>query len=294
MSASTANTSLRTSIIVDSAASLPAGLIGNRLLQIVPMKLVIGGTTYEDGRDLTASEFYAMLSRTPGGATTSSPSPAAFLEAYELAAVHSDSILCIVVATQFSATADSARTALGEFHQSHPDHQVVVMDSQSAAGGQGLIVTEALRRAEAGAPLASINKACERVRDRVRLLAFVDTLYYLWKGGRVPRYAHAGASLLRLKPTFEMHRGQIATVARPRTRRRAVNKLVQLMADRVDGPKVHAAVLHAASEDGAVALHDRIVREFDCSESYVTEFSPVMGAHIGPGMLGVAFWSDQP
>ena len=291
---STANTSRRASIVVDSAASLPAGLIGHRLLQIVPMKLTIAGTTYEDGRELTTSEFYAMLSRSPGAATTSSPSPAAFLEAFELAAEHSDSIFCIVVAAQFSATADSARTAIGEFRQSHPDHQVIVMDSRSAAGGQGLIATEALRRAEGGEPLAAINEACERVRDRVRLLAFVDTLYYLWKGGRVPRFAHAGASLLRLKPTFELHQAQISTVARPRTRRRAVNKLVQLMADRVGASSVHAAVLHAASEDGAMALHDRINREFDCAESYVTEFSPVMGAHIGPGMLGVAFWSDQP
>jgi fatty acid-binding protein DegV len=106
--------------------------------------------------------------------------------------------------------------------------------------------------------------------------------------------AHAGASILRLKPTFELHRSQIATVARPRTAKRAVNKLVQLMADRVDGSGIHVAVLHAASEDAAVALHDRIIREFDCAESYVTEFSPVMGAHIGPGMLGVAFWSEQP
>ena len=258
------------------------------------MRLNIAGATYEDGRDLTTSEFYAMLSGSPGAATTSSPSPTAFLEAFELAALHSESILCIVVAARFSATADSARTAVGEFHQSHPDHQIMVMDSQSAAGGQGLIATEALRRAEEGASLVSIHQACERVRDKVRLLAFVDTLYYLWKGGRVPRIAHAGASLLRIKPTFELHQARIATVARPRTRKRAIDKLVQLMAERVDGSGVHAAVMHAASEESAAALHDRIVREFDCTESYVTEFSPVMGAHIGPGMLGVAFWSEHP
>ena len=290
----TAKNTSQVSIVVDSAASLPPGLLGHHLLQIVPMRLTIGDTTYEDGRDLTTSEFYSMLRRMPGAATTSSPSPAAFLEAFELAARHSRSILCIVVAAQFSATADAARTAIGDFHQSHPDHQVIVMDSQSAAGGQGLIATEALREAGAGAALAAVSEAGERVRDGVRLLAFVDTLFYLWKGGRVPRIAHAGASLLRLKPTFELHRAQIATVARPRTARRAVNKLVQLMADRVGSSRVHAAVMHAASEEGAVALHDRIVREFDCSESYVTEFSPVMGAHIGPGMLGVAFWSELP
>jgi DegV family protein with EDD domain len=256
------------------------------------MRLTIAGASYEDGIDLTTSEFYAMLKQAPGDATTSSPSPAAFLEALQQAAEGSDSTLCIVVAAQFSATADSASTAIGELRQSHPDHQVVVMDSESAAGGQGLIATAALRQAEAGAPLAAVLEAGERVRDGVRLLAFVDTLYYLWKGGRVPRLAHAGASLLKLKPTFELHRAQIATVARPRTGRRAVDKLVQLMADRVDGARVHVAVMHAASEEGADALHDRITREFDCSESYVAEFSPVMGAHIGPGMLGVAFWSE--
>ncbi len=258
------------------------------------MRLNISGATYEDGKDLSASEFYAMLRRSPGAATTSSPTPAAFLEAFESAAEQSDSILCIVVAAQFSATADAARAAIGEFQEGHPEHQVAVMDSQSAAGGQGLIATEALRRAESGASLASITESAEQVRDRVRLLASVDTLFYLWKGGRVPRLAHAGASLLRLKPTFELYQAEIATVARPRTAKRALSKLVELMADRVAGLKVHANVMHAASEEAAAELHERVLREFDCAETYVSEFSPVMGAHIGPGLLGVAFWSEEP
>ena len=291
---STANTRRRTAIVVDSAASLPADLTGHSLLHIVPMRLNVAGATYEDGKDLATSDFYAMLKRAPGAATTSSPSPAAFLEAFESAAGHSDSILCIVVAAQFSATADAARAAVGEFQQGHPDHQVTVMDSRSAAGGQGLIATEALRRAEAGASLALVTEAAEKVRDRVRLLASVNTLFYLWKGGRVPRLAHAGASLLRLKPTFELHQAQIATVARPRTAKRALSKLVELMADRVGGQTVHASVMHAASEEAAAKLHERVLREFDCEETYVSEFSPVMGAHIGPGLLGVAFWAEQP
>ena len=281
------------SVVVDSAASLPAD-IGQRhpLLQIAPMRLTIGGRTYEDGKDISTAEFYNLLQRHPGTATTSAPSPAAFLEAFERAAQRSGPILCIVVAEQFSSTIDSARSASREFSGQHPDHEVHVMDSRSAAGGQGLIALEALRLSQAGEPLSEIVDATARIADRVRLLAFVDTLYYLWKGGRVPGIAHAGARLLRIKPTFELHRAEIGTVAKPRTTRRALDRLIRLMADRVEGRPISACVMHAAAEENALWLHERITREFDCRESYVTEFTPVMGAHIGPGMVGVAFWTQ--
>ncbi len=290
---STLKTSRRTAIVIDSAASLPTHLTSHPLLEIVPMRLNIANATYEDGKDLTTSDFYTLLRRAPGTATTSSPSPTAFSAAFELAARQAGSILCIVVATQFSATADAARAAIGEFQKNHPNHQVTVLDSQSAAGGQGLLATESLRRAEAGESLTSVTKAAEHVRDRIRLIASVDTLFYLWKGGRVPRLAHAGASLLRIKPTFEMYDSEIVTVARPRTAKRALSKLVELMADRIAGLKVHACVMHAASGEAAEELYERVQREFDCVENYVSEFSPVMGAHIGPGLLGIAFWPEQ-
>ena len=258
-------------------------------LRIVPMRLTIDEVTYDDGKDITTREFYDLLQQRPGTATTSAPSPAAFLEAFEDAGRQSRSVLCIVVAERFSSTIDSARSAGVEFSENNPDHELHVMDSRSAAGGQGLIALEALKLIEAGQSLTAVADGSERAADMVRLIAFVDTLYYLWKGGRVPMIAHAGARLLHIKPTFELHQAQIATVAKPRSTRKALDKLIRLMADRVEVRAIRACVMHAAAEENAHLLHERIKQEFDCPDSYVAEFTPVMGAHLGPGMVGVGF-----
>ena len=281
------------SIIVDSAASLPSTAMSDPRLHIVPMTLTIAGQEFTDGIDITAAEFYARLKQSPGTATTSAPSPAAFARAFEDAATESDSILCIVVASEFSATEDSARTASEQFSQAHPKCTVKVMDSESAAGGEGLIVLGALNKSATGGDLSEVYEAAKVIKERVRLLAVVDTLYYLWKGGRVPRIAHAGASLLRLKPVFELRRSKIENFGRPRTTRKAINKIIDLMSERIEGNRIHVSVNHAASEENAMILHQRIIEEFDCAESFVTEFTPVMGAHIGPGMIGVAFWEEE-
>ena len=256
------------------------------------MRLTIGGRSYDDGRDISTREFYDLLRAHPGEATTSAPSPAAFLDAFESAGQLTTSILCIVVAEQFSSTIDSAQSASRQFKELHPGHEIHVMDSGSAAGGEGLIAMEALDLIEAGRSLVEVAAESALVADRVRLLAFVDTLFYLWKGGRVPRIAHTGARLLHIKPTFELHQAQIATVAKPRSTRKALDGLIRLMADRIDRGPIRACVMHASAEENAHSLHERIKSEFDCTKSYVAEFTPVMGAHLGPGMVGVAFVAD--
>ena len=165
------------------------------------------------------------------------------------------------------------------------------MDSLTAVGAQGLIAWQALRTAETGADIDDVFNAALDIRKRVRLLAYVDTLYYLWKGGRVPGLAHLATSLLQLKPIFELEASNITQVARPRTAVHAVSKVVSLMKERVGDEPLHAMVMHAQAPDQADALTSMISAEFECDELFLSEFTPVMGAHIGPGMVGVAFWS---
>lgn len=255
------------------------------------MQLAIDGTTYLDDRDLTPTDFYRMLDRLGRPPATSAPSPASFLEAFREAARDASAVVCVTVSPRFSSSYDSARTAAKELRDTVPDLPVAVIDSQSAAGGQGLIAVEACRAAERGDPLDAVVEATRAVIPRVSLVAYLDTLYYVWKSGRVPRLAYAGTSLLKLKPIFELSAGEVRNVARPRTGRRAGRRLVELMSERVDGP-VHATVMHADAPDAAEELRERVASEFECEELFVSEFSPVMGAHTGPGLLGIAFWSE--
>ena len=131
-----------------------------------------------------------------------------------------------------------------------------------------------------------------RVVERVSLLAFVDTLRYLHRSGRVPVVAHIGASILMIKPLFRLRRSEIATVARPRTRRTAIRRMLELVKDEAGHGALHAAVMHADVSEDAESVRRSIADDFDCAELYVSEFTPAMGAHIGPGLLGIAFWSE--
>ena len=279
-------------VVVDSAASLPPEMGGVPLLQVAPMRLAWGDRTYLDGRDLSAADFYRMLRESPSLPTTSAPSPPHFIEAFSRSAEEARSIVCLTVGSRFSSSFDSARSAAEELHESHPGVEVSVLDTESAAGGQGLIALEAWRAARRGSSLADVVDVVRNMVPRVTLLAALDTLRYLWKGGRVPKIAHAGASLLQIKPVFELARGEVRTMARPRTRRRAMARLLDLMRVRVQSASVHAAVMHADAVEWADELRARIEAEFPCEEIFVSQFTPAMGAHIGPGLLGVAFWSE--
>ena len=278
-------------VVVDSAASLPSDEACRLGLRVVPMRLTLGAKTYLDGRDLTVSEFYHKLRESKVTPSTSPPPPAGFMEAFVQAAEVAASILCITVSSRFSSSFGSATAALQEAKELLPGVEIRVMDSGSAAGGEGLIALEAQRVANRGGNLDHVVAAAKTVAQRVRLLAFPDTLYYLWKSGRVPGIAHAGAALLDIKPLFELAQGEIRTVARTRSRRRAGTRLVELMRLGLTEGSVHATVMHADAAEAAQGLKQQVEAEIACEDLFISEITPVMGAHIGPGLLGVAFWS---
>ena len=283
----------KVAIVVDSAASLPANVGENDGLYVVPMQLTIGGRTYLDGLDLAPFEFYRLLRDRAEAPTTSAPSPAQFLDAFERAAQDHPNIACLTVSRRFSSSFDSASAAAREARAALPHAEIAVLDTETAAGAQGLVATEAWRVARRGGGLDEVMSAARAVVAKVSLLAFLDTLYYVWKSGRVPAVAHAATSLLQIKPLFELSGGEIRTVARPRTAARAEERMMKQMRRRLGPGPIHATVMHGDAEERAEALRQRVEAEFPNRELYVSEFSPVMGVHTGPGLLGIAFWSGD-
>ena len=267
----------------------------------VPMLLRVGDDSFRDGADISPSEFYAMMRENPGAEVgTSAPPPGAFMDAFRAAADVCESIACIVVSDSFSSTIKSAEIAAERFAEERGGFDVRVVDSWSAAGGEGLVAWEALKAARRGAGVDEVVARAMDVRERVSLLACVDTLRYLRRGGRVSAAASAAVSILNIKPIFELRHSRALPVARPRTGARAVSRMVRLMAERVEGEddsgggrRVHAVVMRTAATDArAAALRDAVESRFDCAELYDAEFTPVMGAHVGPGVVGAAFWSE--
>ena len=283
----------KVAIVVDSAASLPTGFSKRQGIFIAPMTVTLDGASHRDGIDITASEFYRRLRTTQSTPTTSAPSAAAYLDAFRLAAQDHESILCITAGERFSASFDTAAQAVEEAHSLLPFIDIRLLDSQAAAGSQALAALEAWRAAQAGATLARSEMLAIRVIERVSLLAFVDTLRYLRRSGRVPLVAHLGASLLRIKPLFRLRHSEITTMARLRTRRTGIRRMLELVRSDAGSDKIHAVVMHADAHEDAESIRSSIESDFDCAELYVSEFTPAMGAHIGPGLLGIAYWSES-
>jgi DegV family protein with EDD domain len=279
-------------ILTDSASSLPKALADEFSIHVVPLSLVLEGHTYPDSLD-DGREFYQRLRSARQPPTTTSPSPGTYLEALREIARQAPSILCVTVGSQFSVTYQSAVRASELLREGLPDLEIRVLDSQTAAMAQGFMVLAAARTAAAGADLAAAAASAEALMPRVRVIAALDTLEFLARGGRVHRVAAWASDLLQVKPIVEFKQRQISLVARTRTRRRAVDRLLSLLEERRDAEKpLHVCVQHTDAPNEAQALADRVSASMRPAELYVQEFTRVMGAHTGPGLLGFSFYSE--
>ncbi len=279
-------------IVTDSTACLPPELAERYGVAIVPLHLIFGGRTFVDSMTADIGEFYDLLARSSDRPTTAAPSPGMFLDAIARAGRGADGVLVITVSRQFSAMYDSASQAIEIAKAESPHLDLRIIDSRNAAMAQGFVVLEAARAAHAGATVDEVVTRVGEMAGRVALLAMLDTLSYLARGGRVPRVAAWAAGMLQVKPIVRFTTSDIRLIARTRTRRRAIERLSSLLAGAAEGRRLHLAVHHAhAPEDAAELL--RVAQDrLDLAEAYVTEFTQVMGVHTGPGLTGFAYWIE--
>jgi DegV family protein with EDD domain len=153
--------------------------------------------------------------------------------------------------------------------------------------GQGFAVIEAARAAARGADLGTVVARAKDVAAKVSLLATIGTLEYLHRGGRIGGAAALLGSVLRIQPVLSLVDGHVGVFAKPRTKSRAIRIMLQQMADRATGHRLHAAILHADVLEEAEKLQEQVAERFEC-----VELTPVMGAHTGPGVLGIAFYAE--
>ena len=283
----------KVAVAVDSSSCLPRELLDRWGIFVVPHELLIGDQSFRDSIDIQPAEFYQLLQENHKIPTTSSPNPARFLETFKESSHVAESVICITLAASFSATYKSASDAAQMAEEELPGCPIKVVDSKAAAGAAGLIALEAAKLATSGADLEQVTSKVEEIIPRVNLLAFLDTLYYLRRSGRVPRVAAWAGSLLGIKPLMESKLGEARLVGKPRSRARATEQLVSVMKDRVQDRPAHVNVMHAHAAADADKLRQQVEAEVRCRELFISEFTPVMGAHLGPGLLGLAFYTDS-
>ncbi|MGD0780210.1 MAG: DegV family protein [Dehalococcoidales bacterium] len=280
-------------IVTDTTACVPQEQVIRYDIEVVPVPLIINEKTYRDGIDITATEFYGMLRNAKKMPTTSASSPEPYLQAYRNASRKAPNVLCLTEPSKFSAMFNSARTAIETAKTTLKKVTIEVMECTTAAAGQGLVALAAARAAAAEKSLEEVKQIVRSVMSRVNLFATLDTLRYLARSGRVPQAAALINSLLNIKPVFTLNHASPRTVSLPRTMKSAINRMLKEMEDVVTKKQqLHVAVMHADAMEEAITLKDMISARFECKEIYITEFTPVMGVHTGPGLVGVAFYEE--
>ena len=272
-------------IVTDSNCDLPADIIEQHGIVVIPMYINIGAESYQDGVEMSRQEFYEGLPRFEAHPMTSVPGPGAFVETFEaLATQGASEILCIHMASSLSAMANSARLAAEEWDKL----PVTVFDSGNLTLGTGLQVVAAAEAAASavaeGLSMGEIVARLEDLSSRTYCFAALNTVEFLRRSGRLTRFQWALASVLQIKPLLKMNHGDY-DMERVRTRKAALARVVELLEEL--GPLEELALVHTHAPEEAEALARQAGHLIPGGKASLSaEVTPVIGTHIGPGAVG--------
>ena len=275
-------------IVTDSLAMLPPEMAAEHGIEVVPAHVFIGEQRYTEGVNITETEFYVQLRSGDVFPKTSQPSPGEFQAVYEKLAADpdTDSIVCITLSAKLSGTYNSAWAAA----QAMDGPRIEVIDTGLASLAEGSVVLEAARAAAAGADTDAVVTRVRELLPHCGVVLTLDTLEYLLKGGRIGRAQHLIGSLLRFRPVLHLENGELAPLAKPRTRRKAMAHLLDYAAERAGGNELAVAgILHADAPDGAAELRRQVEARFKVGEFLENQIGPGIGSHVGPDALGLCF-----
>lgn len=268
-------------ILTDSTCDLPAETIQRLGIDVVRFYIHIGTREMVDGIDITREEFYHNLPTYEAHPTTAVPSHSKLQARYEaLAAEGATEILSIHISETLSAILDVAKTAA----ETAPV-PVTVFDSRQLSLGTGFLVQTAAELAQAGRSVAEILPVLDDQIKRTFVAASLETLKFLRRGGRMERVVSTIGELLHIKPILKMNDG-VSTVERFRTRQKAVARLIELL--KAHAPFERIAFLHSGALETAQQLREEVRSLLPDTETWLEMINPVLGAHIGPGVVGFA------
>lgn len=272
-------------IITDSAADFTAQELKKREVDLVPMSVVFGEETYQDGIDLTKDTFYEKLKDLYP--KTSQPSPAAFLERFEDAKKGGDTVIAILISGALSGTVQSAQLAKDMAEYSN----IYIIDSKTATLGMRILVNTAVQMRREGADAKSIVNQLEMLKTRIKIFAGLDTLEYLAKGGRIPRSVASVGNFANIKPTITITRdGKVELIGKQIGMLRAYRQLAKLVEE--NEPDKNYPVYHIYSQDKkncAGFVHHLEKKGIDCGTHKLFNIGPTIGSHIGPGAFGIVY-----
>ncbi len=285
-------TDKKIAIISDTTSDIPQELLKKHNIYRVPLYVIWGQEELKDQFEITSEAFYTRLDKDPVTPRTSQPTPKDFLDVLEQAkADGADEAIIITISSGLSGTHESANQAA-----TSAPIPTQVLDSYSASMGHGWQVLAAARARDNGASAAEILDAARRVRNNLQLIFTLDTLEYLHKNGRIGGASRLLGSALNIKPKLyvDHEQGSVETSGRTRTRKKALQSVYDDFLEAIEGKKnIRAAVLHALVEAEANEIIEKLRQEIQPVEIITGVFSPVIGAHTGPGSIVITGYGED-
>jgi DegV family protein with EDD domain len=282
---------IMTIIVADTTCGLPRKLLEERCIPLVPQIVTFGEESYHDDKDLDTATFLRKLKASPTLPKTAAPEPSYYYPIFEEARKKGESVIVVAPTSKASGTVRSAQTAAQDF----PDVDIRVVDTQTVSCNLGSLVLIADELAKAGKSADVIVAKLNGIIPRGRLYFVVDTLEYLAKGGRIGGAKKLLAELLEIKPILQVKEGQIEPFEQQRTRKRALARIVEIVAESCKGgDEAHLCVLQVEAEKEALALVEELKSRVPVSAIPVYELPPAIVVHAGPRAMGVGFFTPTP
>jgi DegV family protein with EDD domain len=273
-------------IVTDSTGSVPVEFLNKYPIFVAPQVLIWGDQTYEDGVDIQPGEFYDRLKSSKTMPTTSQVTPGSFHKIFSSLLDQEYQILAILISEKLSGTLASAVQAKEMF----PGAAIELVDSHTTSLAMGFQIFAVAEAIQQGVNLAKCKQLAEMAREYVGVCFAVDTLEFLYRGGRIGGGSRFLGTALNIKPILEVVGGRVEAVERVRTRKKSLSRMVELVEERIAGRKpVRLGALYTNIPLEANELLQEAAGRIECVQTVISEVSPVIGTHAGPGTVGLAF-----
>ena len=273
-------------ILTDSTAFVPQEYLDTLPIRVIPLSLIWDGETYWDGIDIKVEDFYTRLAKSATLPTTSQVSVNAYQDIFKKLLDEGYQILNLGISSGISGSVFSAFQA----KESFKNDPIEVIDTKLVSMALTFQVITAARAAKAGASLEECKQLALQAYDHIGVYFTVETLKYLYMGGRIGGAQRLMGTALRIKPILSIRDGKIDAVKSAITSAKAIEAMIQLVAKDIEGKSpVRISVFHANAPETAQALLDRLVKQFNAVEGILSWVSPVVGSHVGPGTLSIAY-----
>ena len=280
----------RVAIVTDSTAYLPPEYLKQYNIAVTPLSVIVDDQVYTDGVDLPPGEFYNRLTASRTMPTTSKVMPAAMQLTFQSLLLQSYDVLGIFISSKISSTVESAIQARSMLPSAAEN--IAILDSRWTSMAMGWPVLAAARAAQAGEDLAQCHRIAETACAQSGVLFVIDTLEFLRRGGRLGGAKAFLGTLLNIKPLLEMRDGQIEAVEKVRTRPKALQRLLEVVTERLKGKThIRLAATHANAAKEAANLLEAADARLSPVETLCCPLSPVLGTHAGPGTVALNFMS---